>query len=225
MALTHSPRIVLGGLVLYHDAGNIKSYRGTGTTWTDLSGLNRNATLLNSTSYSSANQGTLVFDGVDDYCTISDIGSLSRFTIESWFRPTSYPNNAASTIAAVYQNGGGSVVNYKIGYESSSLMYGGFYDGGWRLTPAISTTLNTWQQIAFTYDGSNLTAYSNGSLVGSTAYVGTPTSSGSGIRIGRRWDAAEYFVGNISVTKIYNRALTAAEAQQNFSALRGRYGI
>jgi len=34
-----------------------------------------------------------------------------------------------------------------------------------------------------------------------------------------------YFTGYIPNTQIYNRALSAAEVQQNFNALRGRYGI
>ena len=38
MALAHSPRIVTDGLVLYLDAANTKSYSGSGTTWTDISG-------------------------------------------------------------------------------------------------------------------------------------------------------------------------------------------
>jgi hypothetical protein len=34
-----------------------------------------------------------------------------------------------------------------------------------------------------------------------------------------------WFQGNIATTQIYNRALSASEVQQNFNALRGRYGI
>jgi len=34
-----------------------------------------------------------------------------------------------------------------------------------------------------------------------------------------------YFKGKISVVKIYNRALSAAEVQQNFNATRSRFGI
>jgi hypothetical protein len=34
-----------------------------------------------------------------------------------------------------------------------------------------------------------------------------------------------YATGNISIIKAYNRALTAAEVQQNFNALRGRFNI
>ena len=67
MALSHSPSIVTNGLVLCLDAANSKSYPGSGTTWTDLSGRGNNGTLVNGVGYNSGNLGSLVFDGVDDY--------------------------------------------------------------------------------------------------------------------------------------------------------------
>ena len=45
------PSLVTAGLVLDLDAGNVASYAGTGTTWTDLSGKGNNGTLVNSVSY------------------------------------------------------------------------------------------------------------------------------------------------------------------------------
>jgi hypothetical protein len=45
MAISYNPRIVTDGLVLALDAGNPKSYPGSGTTWTDLSGNGNNGTL------------------------------------------------------------------------------------------------------------------------------------------------------------------------------------
>jgi hypothetical protein len=47
--LAHSPSIVMNGLVLCLDAGNSKSYPGSGTTWTDLSGNGNTGTLRNPT--------------------------------------------------------------------------------------------------------------------------------------------------------------------------------
>jgi hypothetical protein len=67
MALSHSPSIVTDGLVLCLDAGNPKSYPGSGTTWTDLSGNGNNGTLVNGVGYSGDNLGSLSFDGVNDY--------------------------------------------------------------------------------------------------------------------------------------------------------------
>jgi hypothetical protein len=94
MALAHSPKIVTDGLVLCLDAGNPKSYPGSGTTWTDLSGNGNNGTLVNGVGYNSGNGGSLVFDGVNDRVTINASShtnlSSGNFTISSWFYiPTS----------------------------------------------------------------------------------------------------------------------------------------
>lgn len=220
-----SSQIITAGLVLHLDAGNLDSYPGSGTTWNSLTGSNYSGSLLNGTAFSSTNGGNLVFDGVDDYVTVTEIGQLTRFSIESWFRPTSYPNNYAAVIASVYP-GTNNTVNFKIGYETGTTMFGGTFVGSqWYYTPAVSTTLNTWQQIIFTYDGSGLAIYSNGVSGGSNAFTGTPNSGGAGIRIGRRWDLPDSFVGNIAITRVYNRALSASEILQNYNANKSRFGL
>jgi hypothetical protein len=66
------PNIVTDGLVLYLDAANQKSYPGTGTTWNDLSGNGNNGTLVNGPTFNSDNNGSIVFDGVDDYVNFGD---------------------------------------------------------------------------------------------------------------------------------------------------------
>ena len=63
----NSPPIVTDGLVLYLDAANTKSYPTTGTTWNDLLGAISGGTLINGPTFNSANGGSIVFDGVDDY--------------------------------------------------------------------------------------------------------------------------------------------------------------
>ena len=80
MALSHSPSIITQNLVLCLDAGNSKSYPGSGTTWTDLSGNGNNGTLRNSPTYSVDNLGKIVFDGVDDDI---DCGNKFRFNPET----------------------------------------------------------------------------------------------------------------------------------------------
>ena len=72
MGIAYNPRTITDGLVLCLDAGNSKSYPGSGTTWTDLSGNGNNGSLLNGTGYSSDNLGVLVLDGVNDYITSYD---------------------------------------------------------------------------------------------------------------------------------------------------------
>ena len=47
MGLHHSPKIILKDLTFLLDAANTKSYSGSGSTWTDLSGNGNNGTLTN----------------------------------------------------------------------------------------------------------------------------------------------------------------------------------
>ena len=77
MSLFHSPSLVTSGLVLCLDAGNPKSYPGSGTTWTDLSGRGNHGTLVNGPTFNSANGGSIVFDGSNDYVELTAILEFS----------------------------------------------------------------------------------------------------------------------------------------------------
>ena len=74
MALGHGPTVVTNGLVLALDAADRNSYPGSGTAWTDISGRGNTGTLTNGPTYSSANGGSIVFDGTNDYV---DCGSIN----------------------------------------------------------------------------------------------------------------------------------------------------
>ena len=66
--------------------------------------------------------------------------------------------------------------------------------------------------------------YENGVLKATNNYSGVGTSTATNLlTIGQGSDT--YFPGSIYSTKVYNRALSAAEIQQNFESARGRYGI
>ena len=54
MSLSRGPKIVTNGLVQYLDAGNILSYPGSGTTWTDISRNGNNGTLTNGPTWISS---------------------------------------------------------------------------------------------------------------------------------------------------------------------------
>lgn len=65
----------MGNNLLLMDAGN---YSGSGTTWTDGSGNNYNATLVGSPTYSSSNGGYFNFDGSGtQYATLPYSGLLN----------------------------------------------------------------------------------------------------------------------------------------------------
>jgi hypothetical protein len=92
MSYYNGPKAVMDGLVMYLDAGNTKSYLSGSSTWNDLSGNGNNGTLTNGPTFSSANGGSIVFDGVDDTITVpysSTLDPTGGITIEAWI----YANN------------------------------------------------------------------------------------------------------------------------------------
>ena len=96
MASHAGPNAVEDGLILALDAGNTKSYPGSGTTWTDLSGNGNNGTLVNGVGYNSDYGGSLSFDGTNDYIDITSLAPLadtSAVTMEAWVNVDTLTNS------------------------------------------------------------------------------------------------------------------------------------
>jgi hypothetical protein len=236
MGLAHSPRIVTDNLVLALDAANTKSYGGSGTTWTDLSGKGNIGT-LNGPTYSSANSGVFVFDGSGDYISFtsaSELQFLNRlpYTLEVWMYPTSNPG--ASTWTGIFNREDSSVGSrdgYNIYLNGGS---GTLHLAAERFCTGTATAvgkdynnsdlLNIWHHVVATYDGTTLRLYRNGVQLNSGTSTGNITNTSKALEIGRR-GTGSYFIGRLNGQKIYNKALSATEVAQNFNAHRGRYGI
>ena len=230
-------QIVTSGLVLLLDAGIPHSYPGSGTTWTDLSGVGNNGTLVNSPTYSSSNGGTLVFDGTNDYVTlptnllIHETGN--PFTFSIWFKTsstgiilgqtnTSNPTSATGYVPAIYVGANG-------------LLYTSCFWGNSIANQSVSSSSvnnGSWNNITVTFASSSHISYLNGVSYSTLSKTQTTYSStyyyflGSGKVVG--WTsppASPYFNGSIATTSYYNRALSATEITQNFNALRNRYGV
>jgi hypothetical protein len=210
-------------VAMYLDAGNVSSYPGSGTTWTDLSGNGKNGTLTNGPTYSSANSGSIVFDGTDDYVTTS-----------SSVLPS--PNSSPLTLEAVCMNTSGSGWQTVLGTHSSftqigfngTTLYFGRNGGGGNilLSSGASVSTNTWCHIVMTYDGSLAYVYLNGSFI-TSGNIGSNGQT-NGVSLLSTFTSAspsERFTGRIAVARVYNGVLSSSEVSQNFNALRGRYGI
>ncbi len=235
----------MNGLVLCLDAANRKSYPGSGTTWTDLSGRGNNGTLTNmdGTNLSSANGGSLTFDGTNEYGSISHNSILNPgtgdFTFGGFFKANS---NAASNYFPTFINksdgdwSNGYLIRPTWPYNGTFLI--GVSQGqnsGVDRTTIISTltsSLGTWVNIVGVWTASTRTLllYFNGIQNGSSTITNSITiNPTANLELGRynriTQSRYEYLPGNIAQASIYNRALTAAEVQQNFNALRGRFSI
>jgi hypothetical protein len=230
MGLYHSPQIVTSGLSLCLDAANSKSYPGSGTTWTDLSGRGNTGTLVNGVGYNSSNLGSLSFDGVNDEVQLPGTNlSLNQMTISSW----NFSSNYAQNGFMFEKTTNGSVnTQYSLFYNTAPLIYYRTYGLSTTDLTVNTTTAgvvnNSWNNVVATWDGTNKRIYVNGVLRATSANLtGTVTQNATGIAlIGRHGNPSAYpFNGRISNTQIYNRALSAAEIQQNFNALRSRFSI
>ncbi len=227
------PRIVTDGLVLHLDTGDVNSYPGSGTTWTDLSGNGNNGTLVNGVGYNSANGGSLVFDGVNDYGTIP---TLANFNFGSAISGFVWHYNIGGDYRGVIANTYNTTSGFDIRYGRED--YFGGTNNGTRLiiairslsgSPALGLSiyspLNVWGNYGFVYNGSSLTSYKNGTQFNTVSGSVNLQPTSNPVVIGRNLRSGEYLTGRLAQASIYNRALTASEVQQNFNATRGRYGI
>lgn len=231
MATNYSPRIVTDGLVMCLDAGNQKSYPGSGTAWNDLSFTGNNATLVNGPTYSGANGGVIITDAVDDYISVNNSASLqltTGFTVGMWVKF----NNA---IGVSYKNLIGKPTYTKYGiiiewYGNNPLLADFISTGGARNTGPglLYPSLTNWNYVVHSYNkngGANNqrfhvwysgvynSAYATpGALDIETStdplYIG---GAGAGLTIGYAW--------------VYNRGISNNEVLQNFNATRSRFGL
>jgi hypothetical protein len=232
MAFQRGPNIVTNGLVLALDAANTKSYPGSGTTWRDLSGNGNNGTLTNGPTFSSANGGSIVFDGVDDYISVSKQAALvnaSQFTMCAWMKRA----NASSKVI-IYQ---GASLNDDVAFELWD--DGNVYFEVGNASNSYGYTANTsvnWQQLVMVFDGtqsSNNTRLKT--FINSTPqnllYVSTiPSTSGpsnSVLSIGNSQGVGggNFSNGNIASVQIYNRSLSDSEVLQNYNAQKSRFNL
>jgi hypothetical protein len=228
MALGHNPSIVTSNLVLCTDAGNPRSYAGTGTTWTDISGSGYNSVLTNSPVYTNSSASSyFTFDGVDDFSLSSGFQTFGTdMTWEAWV----YCTQDIST----YNMFMGRYLPY-FSFFSGNRFYFSNNIGGTQQTIQTSSTLslNTWYYGAFTTSYSNpnttMKIYTNGVESVSQAFSGTQQQYSTGFMIGDGNNGSSLswypFKGRIGCVKVYNRTLSATEISQNFNAMRGRYGI
>ena len=224
MSISYNSSIVTTGLILCLDAGNPRSYPGSGTVYRDVSGTGNNGTLINGVGYSSANLGTLVFDGIDDYVNTGNVGlPTTALTVSTWVYDTDV-NGSYRYIAAKI----GSFL-FRIDSNAEGANLSAFVWIGGTPEPRISTswTKNVWTNMAFTWntDG-NFRLFKNGVVAtSSTSRTGTLNTSALNLTIGGDDGGGLPWKGNISNTMVYNATLTAAQIEQNFNAARGRYGI
>ena len=228
MGVAYNSKIVTDGLVLCLDAGNPKSYPGSGTTWTDLSGNGNNGTLINmdGTNFNSANGGVLTFDGTNENIEITGNTSNapSNMSLICWVYTK---NTRPEEMIATRDNGSGYRFMTRV-YDGGTGIKWGFRLSSASLEYQGTTTLlnNTWYFLAVTSQGSpsNLILYLNGNVELNLLNAAAPLVHGGNLTLGDGIGGAQvHLQANLPIFMMYNRALTAGEIQQNFNATKSRY--
>lgn len=184
-----------------------------------------------------AADGTFSFGGSDRLnFTLNGSASSTGYTRIVWIKPTQSNADMKSVMLNVIGNNSDMAVgiqnNKAAFHQYTKTGNSGTTDGDYTAYGSTTLSLNTIYMIAITVDRSsstnNINIYVNGQLDG-TASLALGASASDAVIIGGpatdSYSGVRMFYGSCYIAQHYNRVLNLAEIQQNFNALRGRYGI
>ena len=214
--------------VLYLDAGNLSSYPGTGTVWTDVIG-GKAFNLINSPTYATGNGGKINFvvsSSQYAQCNTS-LTSLPTFSTAVWHYWDGTASSGLPCILTEVYPGTTGKINYVLGKPQGSIAQSGYFNGGFQVSPQFTLSANNWYNIVTTCDASQVVkVYVNNTLVSTTSTSGAqPSSSGGGIRLMRRWDNAEFWGGSLATVGIYDKALDSGQVSSLWNSTKSRFGL
>jgi hypothetical protein len=231
-------KIVTNGLILSLDAADKNSYPGTGTIWTDLTGNGYNGTLTSAT-YSSANGGTIAFNGTNSYVVFSNtstiLNGLSEASMNMWINLTrrggggvkyqavaGWRNDTNSDFYFLLVDGSGAAVPTEFRTRTAT--------GQWDVSVSYLPYFGNWTFISTVVRSNRTDLYINGTLASSnTSKTGAFGASSNQFRIGTDSAFPSLITypmqGNMANFSAYNRALSAQEVLQNYNAQKSRFNL
>ena len=224
MALAHGvASIVTDGLVFALDAGNTKSYPGSGSTWTDTVGGNT-GTLTNGPTHSSNNGGYFEFPNSNSYIQLSNpvLTTPTSFSVEVWVRVT----DTSASYSRFLSNRDAHTDGVEAGFESTNKWYLQI-NGGVANFASATVNQDQWYHVVWNYDGSLGKIFADGVLIKTVSFgsqtINTTTASTIGAVSHQTSSVQNTF--EIGALRVYNnKALTATEVLQNYNAHKTRYG-
>ena len=231
MGLVHHPNVVTDGLKGCWDAGNRRSYPGTGTTWTDLAG-GIQGTLMNedddALNFNSFKGGYFELDGTDGRVDCGDnlICTWSEVSICLWASATDISSGSMGMVS----RGHGVVFEFSMSMDTAQKCLSCLVDGGWLLSDAgsLNSYFGKWTHYAMRWitGTDNFRLYINGEVVktGTQSIVNIGSSGKQNLCIGDRGLVNnKEFNGDIGPVYIYDRALSDDEIKQNYEATKSRF--
>ena len=234
MATHYSPKIVTDGLVLCLDAGNTKSYSGSGTSWRDISG-NGNHFTINASAFASNSAGKYMdFNGSYGCATTTsgvDVPGISDATGVTYHVVTRIKNSTAEwrtlTRSAVndhhviIQSGGWDIGMYD--NDSAGFLNTGFSQQnlpGYGTSAWISMYWR-WQSVSPYYQFS----YNDTPSVARGTLTSVNSKYNRGFYALGAYQGGSQYWGDIAIFNVYAKSLTDAELLQNYNATKKRFGL
>ena len=160
--------------------------------------------------------GALSFNGTNASVSVPDSATLdltTGMTLEAWVRPavaggwrTAIAKDQPGNLAyGMYTNTNGTFPGGEISVGGSQRSLNG----------TSTLPVGSWSHVAATYDGATLRIFVNGTQSAQLAVAGSIATSSSALHIGGNGVWGEWFNGTIDEVRVYNRALSAAELQND----------
>ncbi|MBK7872690.1 MAG: hypothetical protein IPJ74_19440 [Saprospiraceae bacterium] len=212
------------------DAGTVD-----GTSWLDQSGKNVNATGVNPPTLTTGAinfNPAMVFDGTNDYMTLSSLDVLPYNSSNRTIIGIGYSANVTGVRSIMSYGTATNNTNQRIGQNAAAARYSSGTVAGQFVDVAGFWTANAPSILSTSYEDlatDVASIYKDGKSLSNTN-ITTPwntASSGAAGRIGANAaaSAAEFWSGGIGELIIYDRILSALELQQVHSYLSLKYGI
>jgi hypothetical protein len=208
--------VITTNLIVNLNAGDVTSYPGSGTTWTNLVD-NTNYTINNGT-FDSGDGGSIVFNGSSTFVAIgSPLLSGTNYTMEAW-------------VNASVLGGGRNILSSasNVFWANGTTLSGGV-GGSFSLVTSASFPTNVWKHVALTFNDTTntMTLYINGVQVSQNTSVAQSYISET-LRIGCHFSAGNtvsFWNGKIAEVRVYDDELVSIEILDNFNATKSKYGL
>ena len=213
------------GLILSLDANNINSYSGSGSTWNDVSGNNRNGTLLAGVTHTT-------------------LGEIKYFNFSSSHVAINLPKNPSMTYFVWAKSSVACTTPYMVLFGTGTvtapadpqLFFRACYNcwntqdangNNFLISPGVAANYSShgtnWHNYAVVNDATTNTAklYYDGIFIGSAIYKNSKIANfniGNSVNLNAAWQ------GGIANVKAYNKALTNSEILNLYISTKGVFG-
>ena len=209
---------------------DVSSY-SSGTVLTDIKS-SINSTLYNTPTYSSTGGKYLTFNGTNQYAITNNLASKfssTSISVVAWIYPTGNGVIASELGIASPSSGWHESIMEITG---SNTLRVGFWNGAGITQLSTSITLNTWNLVCVTYDGTTMRGYLNNVNFGSTnftrqaAFLHSGTGQqhfAFGLQDATNMGHGGYGAFRLGDIQLFNRAITVDEIDRTFNLYNYRY--